>query len=171
MPVPTATRQVVSTLPRQLLTFFKKHPPASATSWLPTPPPQVPDVNPASDTASTPPRFPKRIQNPFLPSKNKITSKYNEPRYSVRRQTDLYNLATQFQIQHLLPPRVDHKEGKVGKVMKGLTQWKGTKMERTRDARVAAIKTKTALAKKVVRTRKSRTKAKKRAQRTGLILN
>lgn len=69
----------------------------------------------------------------------------------------------------MLPPRAAHKEAKTGDVMKSLKKWKGTKMERTRDARIAAIKTKTATASKVIRARRVRTKAKKRAQRTGLI--
>lgn len=55
--------------------------------------------------------------------------------------------------------------------MKTLRQWKGTKMERTRDARIAAIKVKTAAARTVVKARKLRTKTKKRKQRTGLVSN
>lgn len=154
MSIQPSSRQIVSGLPRQLISFFKKHPPASASSWLP-----------ATAPGTRPPK------NPFRPSKNTYTLKFEEPRYSIRRQTNLFNLAEQFQIAHLLPPRVPHKEGKVGNVMKGLRQWKGTKMERTRDARIATIKAKTEVAKKVVRARKVRTKAKKRSQRTGVILN
>lgn len=150
----TSSRQTVASLPRQLLSFFKKHPPATASSWLPTP-----------ATGERPPK------NPFRPTKNTYTLRFEEPRYSIRRQSDLFNLAEQYNVQHLLPPRVPHKEAKVGAVMKGLRQWKGTKMERTRDARIAEIKAKTAVAKGVVKARKVRTKTKKRKQRTGLVLN
>lgn len=154
MSLQPSSRQIVSGLPRQLLSFFRKHPPASSSSWLPA---AVPGTRPP--------------KNPFRPSKNTYTLKYEEPRYSIRRQTNLFNLAEQYHLAHLLPPRVPHKESKVGAVMKGLRQWKGTKMERTRDARIATINAKTAVAKKVVRARKARTKAKKRSQRTGLILD
>lgn len=149
-----SSRKLVSTLPRQLLSFFERHPPASASSWMP-----------AAGTAKRPPK------NPFRPTKNTYTLRYQEPRYSIRRQTDLYNLAQQYNVQHLLPPRVPHKEAKTGSVMKTLKKWKGTKMERTRDARIAAIKVKTAAARTVVKARKTRTKAKKRSQRTGLVTN
>lgn len=154
MATPARSQQIVSTLPRQLLSFFKRHPPASSSSWMPAP-----------GAVERPPK------NPFRASKNTFTLRYEEPRYSIRRQTDLFHLATKYDVAHLLPPRAEHKEAKVGAVMKGLRQWKGTKMERTRDARIATIKAKTEEAKKVVRARKSRTKAKKRSQRTGLVLN
>lgn len=149
-----ASTRIVSTLPKQLLSFFRRHPPASATSWMPAP--------------GTTARLPK---NPFRPTKNTYTLRYQEPRYSIRRQSDLYNLAEAHNVHHLLPPRVAHKVSKTGAVMKTLRQWKGTKMERTRDARIAAIKVKTAAARTVVKARKLRTKTKKRKQRTGLVSN
>lgn len=148
------SQKLVSTLPRQLLSFFKRHPPASAESWMPDP------------------RTVKKIpQNPFRGTKNTYTLRYQEPRYSIRRQTDLYNLAGQYGVQHLLPPRAPHKETKVGPVMKTLTKWKGTKSERTKDARAADIKEKTAAARVIVKARKARTRIKKRKQRTGIVPN
>ena len=153
MTTPISSQKLVAALPRQLLSFFKRHPPASATSW-------------AREVADG-----RSPQNPFRASKNTYTLKYNEPRYSIRRQTDLFKLASIYKVEHLLPPRVPHKEEKLGKTMKGLTRWKGTKMERTRDARIEAIRSKTMEAKKIVKARKTRTKVKKRRARTGLVLN
>lgn len=144
-------RQLVNALPRPLLNFFKKHPPASQTQWAPI-------------TGSTD----KSPRNPFHPHKNTTTLKFNEPRYSVRRQTDLVKMAREYGLDHLLPPRVDHKENlhpKADTPMKGLIRWKGTKMERTRDARRAAIQMKLKAARIVVHKRTKRTKAKKQRQR------
>ena len=69
-------------------------------------------------------------------------------------------MATDFNVAHLLPERVAHKEGTKSRVpMKGLIRWKGTKSERTFDERKEAIQVKLAEAKDVM---KARRKAKAR---------
>ena len=148
----TPAVKLVSTLPRPLLNFFKRHPPASATQWMP-------QTIPGS--IKPPPR------NPFHPTKNTVTGKYNEPIYSVRRQTDLTKLAKDHGLEHLLPRRVDHKEkvhATANSPMRGLVRWKGTKMERTRSMRRDTIQVKLKAAKEVVRKRRNRSQTKKRRQ-------
>ncbi|ORY87589.1 hypothetical protein BCR37DRAFT_1659 [Protomyces lactucae-debilis] len=165
-------RQAVARLPRPLLNFFKAHPPASSTSWS-----SKPSADKITQTASTESASPaaRPRANPFQPSKNTYTLRFNEPRYSIRRQQDLLKLAQQYQIAHLLPETMkqariakalaksktlDVEGNKVKTPMRGLVKWKGTKMERTRHERRETIQAKLATARSMLKARKARTKVK-----------
>lgn len=67
-------KQYFDLLPIQLKNFFKKYPPNMKYSDKPT-------LITAIDA------------NPFLANKNPATGKYQEPKYSLRRMSDLYKLA------------------------------------------------------------------------------
>lgn len=161
-----SSKELVSRLPRPLLTFFAKFPPASAESW----------AGPAGAAKNTGQQIASKSlgvrRNPFIPSKNMKTFKYQEPTYSIRNQTNLVNLAAKYNLSHLLPPRVPHKE-KEGekKVMRGMIKWKGTKSERTKEARMGAVQTKLKEAKIKLQAKRSRSRIKRADARTGLDPN
>jgi len=100
------------TLPQQLQYFFQRFPP---------------NLSPLASHKYPP------GSNPFKSSFNPATKKWNEPIYSLRRQSDLCKLAVRYNVADLLPAmRRDQVEKKV---MKGTIKWKGRKAARTRDAR------------------------------------
>lgn len=74
-------------LPQKLHKFFIKHPPRPFAEYA---------------TKSSVITDPQR--NPFLPNKNPETSRWHEPKFSLRRQADLYKMAYKFGIADLLPP-------------------------------------------------------------------
>ncbi|CDO93552.1 unnamed protein product [Kluyveromyces dobzhanskii CBS 2104] len=101
-------------LPVQLRNFFKKYPPNVKYSSKPT-------VITAADA------------NPFLPNKNQATGKYHDPKYSLRRMSDLFKLAYRYGIHDLLPPskKLFYEEKYENKkFMKGILMPKGHKHER-----------------------------------------
>lgn len=110
-------------LPFQLKSFFKKHPPS---------------VKYASKPIST-----HDIEaNPFLPNKHPVTGCYHEPKYSMRRMSDIYKMAHLYGLQEFLPPmkklffqeKYDNK-----KLMKGVIFPKGHKHELMRDSKLAKM--------------------------------
>lgn len=106
-------KQYFRLLPDKLRTFFKKYPP------------NVKYSDKATSTGAI-------DANPFLANKHPITGKYHNPKYSLRRMSDLYKLAHQYGLQELLPPSnklfFDEKYEKK-KLMKGVLIPKGHKHE------------------------------------------
>ena len=140
-----SARKLVSTLPRPLLHYFTKFPPVTASSTTTT-------VAAAA------------VKNPFIGSKSTKTGKWHEPCYSTRRAQQIYKMALDYNLSHLLPERQPHKAGtKETATMKGLVRWKGTKAERTFDDRKEAIQVKLQEAKDVMRGRRKARARKVRA--------
>lgn len=107
------TRQYFQLLPDTLKTFFKKYPPGVKYSSKPT-------STHAIDA------------NPFLPNKHPVTGRYHNPKYSLRRMSDLYKLARQYGLHELLPPRNKlffEEKYQQKKFMKGVLLPKGHKYE------------------------------------------
>lgn len=120
----TPMKQYFDLLPGQLKNFFKKYPPNVKYSDKPT-------VITAVDA------------NPFLPNKNPITGKYQEPKYSLRRMSDLYKLAYTYGVHDLLPPSKklffeEKYENK--KFMKGVLLPKGHKYELSLESKLSKMK-------------------------------
>ncbi|KAG0673762.1 54S ribosomal protein L25, mitochondrial [Kluyveromyces marxianus] len=119
----TNMKQYFDLLPAQLKNFFKKYPPNVKYSDKST-------VISAPDA------------NPFLPNKNPVTGKYHEPKYSLRRMSDLYKLAYNYGIHDMLPPTKklffeEKYENK--KFMKGVLLPKGHKHERIHEQKIAKM--------------------------------
>ncbi|OLL26856.1 4-coumarate--CoA ligase-like 7 [Neolecta irregularis DAH-3] len=104
-------------LPTQLQYFFRRFPPNLGTNA----------------THKYPPG-----SNPFKSSHNHTTKKWNEPIYSLRRQSDLHKLALQHNVADLLPTM--RRQEIESKVMKGTIRWKGRKAVNTRDERKERVK-------------------------------
>ncbi|ANB11801.1 mitochondrial 54S ribosomal protein YmL25 [Sugiyamaella lignohabitans] len=73
-------------LPSPLRKFFEKYPPSPFRKYS-----DKPTSTHAEDA------------NPFLPNKHPITNSWHDPKYSLRRQADLYKMAYRFGVTHLLP--------------------------------------------------------------------
>lgn len=113
-------KQYFDLLPRTLKTFFKKYPPNVAYSGKPT--------------STTSP-----VANPFLPNKHPVTNNYHNPKYSLRRMSDLYKLAHQYGVHKLLPATNKlffEEKYKQKKLMKGVLLPKGHKHELGRDEKL-----------------------------------
>lgn len=82
-----SAKEAFSKLPEKLHNFFIKHPPRPFAQYSEKPS-IITDPN----------------RNPFLPNKNPETNRWHEPRFSLRRQADLYKMAYKFGIAELLPP-------------------------------------------------------------------
>jgi large subunit ribosomal protein L25 len=80
-------------LPRPLATFLQKFPPAPFRTYS-----EKPTSTHAEDA------------NPFLANKHPVTNKWHSPKYSLRRQSDLYKMAYRFGITHLLPKLANDKK-------------------------------------------------------------
>ncbi|KAK5109727.1 hypothetical protein LTR62_006567 [Meristemomyces frigidus] len=106
-------------LPPRLLHFFKRFPPpqlsASASTTTTTSEPPT--------TTANPPRW---KTNPFLPSKNPSTGHWHSPHYSLRRQADLFRLATEHNVLSLMPASPKHPETKAQKRIEHGLRVKGT---------------------------------------------
>ncbi|AET40032.1 mitochondrial 54S ribosomal protein mL59 Ecym_5268 [Eremothecium cymbalariae DBVPG len=112
MSVPSM-KQYFELLPPKLKSFFKKYPPHLNYSDRP--------VSTLLPTA-----------NPFLPNKHPVTGKYHEPKYSLRRMSDIYKLAYTYGIQDFLPPRNKlffEEKYNQKKIVKGVIFPKGHKYE------------------------------------------
>ncbi|QLG71950.1 hypothetical protein HG535_0C03020 [Zygotorulaspora mrakii] len=116
--------QFFDMLPTQLKNFFKKYPPSIMFSTKPT---------------ST-----HAIEaNPFMPNKHPITKRYHEPKYSLRRMSDLYKVASLYGVQDFLPPmkkKFYEEKYENKKMMKGVLLPKGHKHELARDAKLAKMR-------------------------------
>lgn len=90
--VPLTGNPYFATLPLPLANFFKKYPPSPFRSY------SNKSTNIDDPTA-----------NPFLANVNPLTGRYQDPVYSLRRQSDLYKTAYRYGIAHLLPPLANKK--------------------------------------------------------------
>ncbi|AQZ09650.1 MRPL25 (YGR076C) [Zygosaccharomyces parabailii] len=118
-----SSKQLFDLLPSQLKNFFKKYPPS---------------IQYAAESTST-----HAINaNPFLPNKHPVTGCYHEPKYSLRRMSDLYKLASLYGVQVLLPPKnkmfFEEKYANK-KMMKGVLLPKGHKHELMHDEKMAKM--------------------------------
>ncbi|AGO12548.1 AaceriAER207Cp [[Ashbya] aceris (nom. inval.)] len=116
-------KQYFELLPPRLKNFFKKYPPGVQYS-----------AKPEFTTSPT--------ANPFLPNKNPVTGRYQEPKYSLRRMSDLYKLAYNYGLQDMLPPSKKlffEEKYEQKKLTKAVVFPKGEKHERMRAQRVAEM--------------------------------
>ncbi|CAI4907151.1 BAD_collapsed_G0021090.mRNA.1.CDS.1 [Saccharomyces cerevisiae] len=109
-------KQYFDSLPLKLKSFFQRYPPSIKYSPVST---------------ST-----KAINaNPFLPNKHPVTQRFHDPKYSLRRMSDVYKLALRYGVEEFLPPIENTKklffEEKYNKktLMKGVLLPKGHKHE------------------------------------------
>jgi len=117
-----------NTLPDKLQRFFTRYPPRPFKEY-------------ASKSTSTT----AEDANPFIANKHPITLRYHDPKYSLRRQSDLWKLAYRYGIQDALPPLANGKKFYQEKydtkpLMKGVLRPKGHKHERERPLKDARIK-------------------------------
>lgn len=120
---PQINNSYFATLPINLQNFFKKYPPPPFASYS-----DKPTLTNAQDA------------NPFLPNKHPITKRYNSPKYSLRRQSDLYKAAYRFGVTQLMPTLLNNKKFYEQKhetktPPRGATAFKLTKGERTKASR------------------------------------
>lgn len=121
-------------LPVVLQNFFKKYPPAPFRTYSDKP------------TATNAPDA-----NPFLANKHPITQNWHKPRYSMRRQADLWKAAYRFGIEHLLPNLLHNKtfyeqRYATAKPVRGQLFFKLSKGERAAPSREVEVKEATAKA-------------------------
>jgi len=114
-------------LPEQLQRFFHKYPP-----------------KPFREYASRPTMTNAPDANPFLANKHPVTEKWHQPRYSMRRQADLWKAAYRFGIQHLMPTLLHERkfyEEKYdeGVKVRGAHFFKLTRSERKAPARAKEV--------------------------------
>jgi large subunit ribosomal protein L25 len=111
--------KLATALPKRLLDFFRKYPPPALTQGLAAPASastpasqETPAV--ASTTSSEDPNVPaietgpsaltqRTYRNPFQPTKNFATGKWNSPVFGLRRQADIVKLAQKHGVVDLLP--------------------------------------------------------------------
>lgn len=118
-----SSKQLFDLLPSQLRNFFKKYPPSIQYASKPT-------STHAIDA------------NPFLPNKHPVTNRYHDPKYSLRRMSDLYKMASLYGVQELLPPRNKmffEEKYNNKKMMKGVLMPKGHKHELVHDEKMAKM--------------------------------
>ncbi|KAE8133879.1 hypothetical protein BDV38DRAFT_286355 [Aspergillus pseudotamarii] len=162
-----AAGSLASKLPQRLRNFFARYPPqiysaAVAPRPEPTeevkaeslPSPYTPNRDAKGHKRPDPTEYsPSRAllysnpdhPNPFLPRKNFRTGKWIGPRYGLRAQADLVNLAKKYDVEALLPPGRKSTEFKeTRREEKGLQikgtgigqKVKGHKWERTMESRL-----------------------------------
>lgn len=73
-------------LPPVLARFFEKYPPAPFRQYS-----EKPTLTNAVDA------------NPFLPNRHPVTNSWHKPKFSMRRQADLWKAAYRFGVEHLMP--------------------------------------------------------------------
>ena len=123
----SAPKAYFDELPEVLKRFFQRYPPS-----------------PFREYANSPRMINDPGANPFLANKNPVTHRWQEPKYSMRRQADLWKAAYRFGIQHLMPPLLHNRkfyEGKYadGIKMKGAKFFKLSHSERIAPARAAEV--------------------------------
>lgn len=125
--------RLAQSLHPRLLAFFKRFPPPQLYATSPTTAPSEPssisiapttspaDPNQSENSelpATTPqPEWPSNLSsakkhNPFLPFRNPRTGHWHPPHYSLRRQSELYRLASSHNVLSLMPPSPKHPEFK-----------------------------------------------------------
>lgn len=115
-------------LPKVLQSFFRRYPP---------PPFREYSDKPTATNAEN--------ANPFLANKHPVTNRWHNPKYSMRRQADLWKAAYRFGIEHLLPPLLHRrtfyeKRYETKKPIRGAQFFKLTASERRAPAREAEIR-------------------------------
>lgn len=94
-----------------------------------------PNVGAASSTVSLTPSEPqtahsdtelKTSRNPFLPHKNPRTGVWHGPAFSLRRQAELFKLASQYNVLPLMPVSLKHPEIKEQKRIENGLRVQGT---------------------------------------------
>ncbi|CAN6626730.1 large ribosomal subunit protein mL59 [Trichomonascus vanleenenianus] len=116
-----------ASLPVNLQNFFRRYPPPPYKTYA-----DKPTLTNAEDA------------NPFLSNRHPVTKRWSAPKYSLRRQSDLYKAAYRYGITHLLPKLGNDKrlyedkhENKTP--VRGSQQFKLTKGERTKETRKAEV--------------------------------
>ncbi|RAL06028.1 mitochondrial 54S ribosomal protein mL59 [Aspergillus ibericus CBS 121593] len=165
------TTSLVNKLPARLRNFFARYPPqvysaavaprpeAPETATVTTNPEELPSpYTPNRDAKGFKRPDPKEFSpsrallysdpkhpNPFLPRKNFRTGKWSGPRFGLRTQAELVNLAVKYNVEALLPPGrksteyKDTRRNERGLAIKGTgigQKVKGHKWERTMEARL-----------------------------------
>lgn len=120
-------KEAFNKLPIKLQKFFTKYPPA-----------------PFKQYATAPTSTLAEDANPFLFNVHPITKKVHNPVYSMRKQSDLYKLLYKFGVSDLLPVLNNGKKFFQDKFdnsipLRGVTNPKGHKWERTMDLRKKRI--------------------------------
>ncbi|SCU80458.1 LADA_0B07580g1_1 [Lachancea dasiensis] len=117
-------KQYFDLLPNQLRKFFIRYPPGLKYSNKPSST-NAPDAN------------------PFLPNKHPVTGKYHNPKYSLRRMSELYKSAYEYGLHELLPPSNKlfyEQKYEQKKFMKGVLLPKGHKHELAQSAKLRTMK-------------------------------
>lgn len=120
-------------LPVKLQAFFTRYPPVQFKTY---------STKPTSTDAED--------ANPFLPNRHPVTNKTHNPKYSMRRQSDLWKLAYRFGVEDQLPVLQNNKifyqeKYDANQFMKRTLRPKLARYERNKEERKQ--KTKDALAK------------------------
>lgn len=106
-----SVREQFQKLPKILQGFFKRYPPVSSESWAKT----------------GEERF-----NPFLPYRNEFSGRWNDPKYSNRRQADLYKAARRLGLEQFLPTESRwNQSSEPAGIIRGSRFFKKTIPERT----------------------------------------
>lgn len=114
-------------LPEVLQKFFKKYPPSPFRTYATKP------------RATNDPEA-----NPFLANKHPITQAWHKPKYSMRKQADLWKAAYRFGIPHLLPQLLHNRKFyeekyEEGTKVKGAQLFKLTRRERKAPERAREV--------------------------------
>ncbi|KAL9126054.1 MAG: hypothetical protein Q9217_004832 [Psora testacea] len=127
--------KLAQTLPPRLLRFFARYPPPSAafsnlsqsstastnlnTSSSDSNATQVETATPSTDTSPA-------YTNPFSRTKNPITGKWHDPKFSLRRQAELVKLARANGVEDLLPSTPKGTEQRIQRRIETGLRVKGT---------------------------------------------
>lgn len=114
-------------LPVTLQRFFERYPPVPFKQYA-----TKPTLTTAEDA------------NPFLPNKHPVTQKYHDPKYSLRRQSDLWKLAYRYGVQDCLPQLQGDKKFyeekyEANEYLKGTLRPKGRRYEKNVTERRAKV--------------------------------
>jgi len=137
--------RLAQALPPRLLHFFKRFPPPQLALATSSPQTQPTTVQIAENTSSSDPNATSTIatlpvdslssndsdnatwkRNPFLPFKNPSTGNWHGRHYSLRRQAELFKLATEHAVLPLMPASPKHPEVKEIKRIEHGLRVKGT---------------------------------------------
>lgn len=119
-PAASAPRAFFAELPAVLQRFFQRYPPAPFRAYADKPR----MVNDAD-------------ANPFLANKHPVTGRWHEPRYSMRRQADLWKAAYRFGIEDLMPPLLHNRKFYEARYAQGL-RVRGARLFKLRQGERAA---------------------------------
>ena len=135
--------RLAQSLPPRLLHFFKRYPPPALSAASSTSTPSQ-TIQIAENTSSSDPNAPTSSievdsdildtygsndglkRNPFLPFRNPRTGNWHPPHYSLRRQADLFKLASSNGVLPLMPVSPKHPEIKEQKRIENGLRVQGT---------------------------------------------